>query len=65
MQIKSRVGEWMETRGVTIYALAKEAGVAKETVTRARGEEVEACTIKTLKKLATALGVQIRDLFDE
>ena len=66
MQVKSLVTEIMEKKGVTIRQLEDGAGLAPQTIMRARknGEEnIESCSIRTLAKIAEYLGVSIKDLF--
>ena len=36
-----------------------------QTVNRARGPMIVRCTLETLATIAVALGVKIKDLFDE
>lgn len=45
--------------------LSHDAGVAIETIRRARGEEIGLCRLDTLEAIAKALNVKIVDLFEE
>jgi len=61
----SKVREKMERAGVTVQAIADKTGLSPQTVMRARGPNIGTCTLNTLATIATALGVLVRDLFDE
>ena len=63
--IQGNVKERMEEAGVSVRQLVKMTGVSSCTVHRARGEGFQNCTIKTLAKIASALGCRVRDLFTE
>jgi len=68
MHVKSLVAEIMKQKGVTIRQLEDGTGLAPQTIMRARknGEEnIEACSIRTLAKIAEYLGVSIKDLFQD
>jgi DNA-binding Xre family transcriptional regulator len=65
MTIKSRLKEIMKSKGVTMAQLANDAGVAIETIRRARGDGIRLCRLGTLRAIAEALSVGIMDLFDE
>jgi DNA-binding Xre family transcriptional regulator len=68
MKIKSLVSEIMEKQKVTIRQLEDGAGISPQTIMRARkdGEEnIEACSLRTLSKIAYYLDVSIKDLFKE
>jgi DNA-binding Xre family transcriptional regulator len=63
--IKSHLKEIMLSKGVTMAQLAKDAGIAIETIRRARGDDIRLCRLETLEAIAAALNVSIRDLFEE
>ena len=66
MKIKSLVAEVMRERQVTIRQLEDGTGLAPQTIMRARkdGEEnIEACTLRTLAKIAEYLDITVKDLF--
>lgn len=68
MKIKSLVPEIMEKNGVTIRQLEDGAKLSPQTIIRARkdGEDnIEACSLKTLLKIANYLDVPVKDLFKE
>ena len=68
MAIRSRVALIMEEKGVTVRELEDGTHLATQTVIRARkdGEHnIEACSLRTLKKIAQYLEVPIKDLFEE
>ena len=63
--ITSKVKDAMEERGVTVRGLAEKTGLALETIMRARGDLIGRCTLDTLRVIATAMGVKVKDLFGE
>jgi len=65
MPIKSKLKELMEIHGVSIAKLSHDAGIAIETIRRARGDEIRLCRLETLESVAKALNVRIADLFEE
>ncbi|MGE4536173.1 MAG: helix-turn-helix domain-containing protein [Desulfovibrio sp.] len=63
--IKSSLKALMEERGLTIMKMAELTGLATETISRARDARIGACTLNTLATIAAALGVKVKDLFEE
>lgn len=64
--IISHVKQLMEQQGKTLRDFAMEAGVSRQTLIRARENAFfESCSIGTLKKIAQALEVEVKDLFSE
>ena len=63
--IKSTLKDLMEAQGLTIMKLAELTGLATETISRARDSRIGACTLNTLATIAAALGVKVKDLFEE
>ena len=63
--ITSQVKKIMIAKKVTMAQLAYDAGIAGETIRRARGDEIRCCRLETLEAIAKALHVRIRDLFKE
>lgn len=64
--MKSNVRELMEKKGITLRALEDRTGLNHVTILRARDDEkIEGCQLKTLRKIAEALGCQVKDLFEE
>ncbi|MGA2937490.1 MAG: helix-turn-helix transcriptional regulator [Syntrophobacteraceae bacterium] len=65
----SRVKQVMEARGFTIKQLVEASGLAEETIMRARRGggtgQLGSCTLQTLEIMANALGVKVKDLFEE
>ncbi|MFZ2447514.1 MAG: helix-turn-helix transcriptional regulator [Syntrophobacteraceae bacterium] len=65
----SRVKSVMEEKRFTIKQLVKATGLAEETIMRARRGgglgQLGSCTLLTLETIAQALGVKVKDLFDE
>jgi len=63
--LKGKVKEVMEQKGVTIRQLTGMTGLSSGTLHRARGKQFTKCTLDTLDTLAAALGVKVKDLFEE
>lgn len=63
--IISNVREIMEDYGVTYVELEKRTGLSNQTIARARGELIRECKLSTLNLIAKALGVGIKDLFED
>ena len=63
--ITSRVKETMEDQGVTMREFTARTGLSMQTVNRARGPMISRCTLETLAAIAGALGVEVKDLFEE
>ena len=64
MPFVSNLGRIMEEKGLTYEELQHLSKVAPDTVARARDERIATCKLFTLEKLALALSVEIKDLFD-
>lgn len=54
----------MEEKGITYEELHNLSKVVPHTITRARNERIAFCKLATLEKLARALGVDVRELFE-
>lgn len=66
--IFSNIRRLMEERGVSYRELEVLSGVSHGTIHKARNDgegKIESCTLATLAQIARALGVQVKDLFDE
>ena len=63
--IISNIRAIMKEKGKTILALADEARLAKQSIDRARGPLIRECRLSTLEAIAGALGVKVKDLFEE
>ena len=63
--IVSNIKAIMKEKGKTILALADEATLAKQSIDRARGPLIRECRLSTLEAIAGALGVKVKDLFEE
>lgn len=63
--VRSLVKEVMQEKGVTILALVEATGLSSRTVRNARSERVLQCRLETLLTIANALGVRVKDLFEE
>jgi transcriptional regulator with XRE-family HTH domain len=60
-QMGRRLAKLRKTRGLTQYALAKEANVSREYVRKLEAGQSDP-TVGMLTKLARALGVRVEDL---
>lgn len=63
--ITSNLREMMVAQGETIQGVAEKTGLATETIKRARSEKISRCTLETLATIAGALGVKVKELFEE
>lgn len=63
--ISSNLGKVMADGEWTVRALAEATKLAPQTIMRARGDLIGRCTLDTLATIATALGVKVKDLFEE
>jgi len=63
MPIVSQLGEIMKQKGMTYEELQYRSKVAPDTVARARDERIATYKLATLEKLATALDVEVSQLF--
>jgi len=65
MEIQSNLKELMESKGVTVRGLSEMTGLSTRTVMFARGPQILQCRLETLATIAAALGVRVKDLFEE
>ena len=65
MPIVSTLGLIMKRKHMTYEDLQFISQVAPDTIARARDERIATCKLGTLEKLATALDVDICQLFDQ
>ena len=63
--IASNLKILMKEKKVTVRALQEHTGRALETLQRARGPLIRECRLSTLEAIAGALGVTVKDLFEE
>lgn len=64
--IRSRISYILLDKKVKVGTLIERTGLAKETVHRAKKDETfPSCSIRTLESIARALGVKVKDLFEE
>lgn len=63
--ISSNIRVLMKEKKISIRTLTTSAGLSLQTVTRARGPLIRECRLSTLEAIAGALGVKVKDLFDE
>lgn len=63
--ITSNVKEIMKNKRIKIRDLAK-TGISSATMVKARSDEgIAECRLSTLSRIAEALGVSVKDLFEE
>ena len=55
----------MENKNETLRSFRAKTGLSLETINRARGPLIRECRLSTLEAIAGALGVKVKDLFDE
>lgn len=65
MGIQSNLKELMESKGLTVRGLSETTGLSTRTVMFARGPQILQCRLETLATIAAALGVKVKDLFEE
>lgn len=61
----SNVKKIMEERGITYARLEAVTGLSSQTITRARSPRIREMSLETLETIAHALGVSVKELFDE
>lgn len=64
MPFQSHLPEIMKRRDMSYEELQYRSGAAPDTIARARDNRIETCQLKTLAKLADALGVAVHELFE-
>ena len=65
LMIQSNVKFIMEQKKITYAMLESATGLSSQTITRARGPRIREISLDKLATIAQALGVSIKDLFDE
>ena len=63
--ITSNVGKIMQEKGFTYIMLQEVTGLSAQTVTHARSDKIRNCRLYTLEAIADALGVGVKDLFED
>lgn len=64
--VKSNVKQLMKAKNEKIRQLVERIDISRQTLMRARDDAtVGSCSVDTLYKIAVALGVSVKDLFDE
>ena len=64
MPFVSNLGKLMRQKNLTYEELQFQSNVGPDTVARARDGRFATCKLQTLEKLASALDVEVSDLFD-
>ena len=63
---RSNVNQLLEEKGMSTYALAEKSGISRQSLFKARQDAgISECRLSTLARIARALGVETKDLFDE
>jgi DNA-binding Xre family transcriptional regulator len=65
IKIKSRVKEVMAQKGLGVKEVSDAAGLPHVVIVNACSEKIEFCGLGMLNKIASALDVSIKDLFEE
>ena len=61
----SKIDEIREGVGLTTQALADKAGISRQAIFKARQDEgISECRLSTLGRIANALEVPVKELFD-
>jgi transcriptional regulator with XRE-family HTH domain len=63
--LKEKLREERRRAGLTQGELAEKAGVGINTIVRIETGEIEEPRVSTLRKLASALGLEVRDLLTD
>ena len=64
--LKSNIKDLMTQKNSTIRGLAVETGISTKTIIRARSDKwIAECRLSTLRRIAEALGVEVKELFEE
>jgi transcriptional regulator with XRE-family HTH domain len=63
--LKEKLKEERRRAGLTQGELAEKAGVGINTIVRIETGEIEEPRVSTLRKLASALGLEVRDLLTD
>ena len=62
--IQSLVAQLMKKRGLTVRTIADMTGLSTRTIQNAR-IDISSCQLRTLTKIADALGVKVEELFEQ
>lgn len=66
IKFKSNVKELMKKKKLTMQTLSEQEGLSSATINRARQDEgIAECRLSTLGRIATALGVSTKKLYEE
>ena len=64
--MQSKVSEIMKEKKISVRALVASTGLAIQTIMNARDDiKMLTCGLGTLETIARALGVSVKDLFEE
>ena len=63
--VSENIRELRQKKGISQDRLSKEADLALNTIVKIETGENPNPTVETLEKIAKALGVSVRDLFDK
>lgn len=65
LMIRSNVKFIMEDKKITYAMLERITGLSSQTITRARSDRIREISLDKLETIAQALGVPLKDLFDQ
>jgi transcriptional regulator with XRE-family HTH domain len=65
IKISSNLKELMDRKGLRIQELRERTGLPHIAILNACSEKIEYCGLNVLSKIASAMGVPIKDLFEE
>lgn len=63
--IKSNLKDIMKEKGLTVRQFVEMTGLSSATITNARNGRMTKCRLQVLVVIADALGVKVKDLFEE
>ena len=61
----SKINQLLDEKGVSTYAIAEKSGVSRQSLFKARQDAgISECRLSTLGRIANALEVPVKELFD-
>ena len=62
---KSKIDQILKEKGISTYTLAEKSGVSRQSLFKARSDSgISECRLSTLGRIANALEVPLKDLFE-
>ena len=63
---KSKIDQILKEKGISTYTLAEKSGVSRQSLFKARSDSgISECRLSTLGRIAQALEVRTKDLYEE